>query len=47
MKFKLKVLTPTFIGSGETLSPILDFVFEKNQITLIDHDKLIGLALQK
>lgn len=40
MKFKLKVLTPTFIGSGETLSPILDFVFERNQITLIDHDKL-------
>jgi len=40
MKLKLKVITPTFVGSGETLSPTLDFVFRNNQIILIDQNKL-------
>jgi CRISPR-associated protein Csm5 len=40
MKVKLKVKTPTFIGSGDSISPTLDFVFERNQVILLDIDKL-------
>ncbi|MGB9682511.1 MAG: type III-A CRISPR-associated RAMP protein Csm5 [bacterium] len=40
MKIKLKVKTPTFIGSGDSISPTLDFVFERDQVILLDIDKL-------
>lgn len=46
MRFRLKVITPTFVGSGETLSSTLDFVFRNNQVVLIDQSKLTNWLLE-
>lgn len=40
MKFKIKTLSPIHIGSGDTISPYHDFIFDDGYVHYIDEQKL-------
>jgi len=43
----IKTLSPLHIGSEETLSPVVDFVWNKGKVFILDKDKLIETLEQK
>jgi CRISPR type III-A-associated RAMP protein Csm5 len=40
MKFKIRILSPVHIKSGDALSPYLDFIYRDNYLIYIDNKKL-------
>lgn len=47
MNFKIEILTPVNIGSGELLSPYSDYIYEKGYVYYIDYDFLLEELSQK
>jgi CRISPR-associated protein Csm5 len=46
-RVKLTLLSPLHIGSEETLSPIVDFIWHKGQVFILNKDKLIQTLEKK
>lgn len=47
MNFRLEVLTPVNIGSGEALSQFSDYIYDKGNVYFIDHDALVRELSQR